>query len=65
MLILGMALACATARAMQALLAGISPADPPTFLVAAVLCLLMTMGGSLAPSLRALGVDPIAALRSE
>lgn len=63
--ILGMALAYAGARAMQALLAGVPPADPATFLVAAVLCLLMTIGGSLAPSLRALRVDPIAALRSE
>ena len=44
--------------------AGIPPADPATFLVAAVLCLLTTIGGSLAPSLRALRVDAIAALRS-
>jgi len=53
-----------TRPAASALLAGIPPADPATFLVAAVLCLLVTIGGSLAPSLRALGVDPIAALRS-
>jgi predicted permease len=62
---LGMALAYVAGRAMQALLAGIPPADPVTFLIAVVLCLLMTIAGSLVPSLRALRVDPIAAIRAE
>jgi predicted permease len=62
---LGMALAYVAGRAMQALLAGVPAADPPTFLVAAGLCLLMTVAGSLAPSLRALRVDPIVAIRAE
>jgi predicted permease len=62
---LGMALAYVAGRAMQALLAGIPPADPATFLIAALLCLLMTIAGSLVPSLRALRVDPIAAIRAE
>jgi predicted permease len=63
--VLGMALAYVAGRAMQALLAGVTPADPATFLTAAALCLLMTVAGSLAPSLRALRVDPIAAIRAE
>jgi predicted permease len=63
--VLGIALAYAAGRAMQALLAGIAPGDTPTFLVAAGLCFLMTLFGSLAPSLRALRVDAIAAIRAE
>jgi predicted permease len=63
--VLGVALAYAAARAMQALLAGIAPGDAATFLAAAGLCFLMTLAGSLAPSLRALRVDPITAIRAE
>ena len=43
-----------TRPAVSALLAGIPPADPATFLVAGVLCLLVTIAAGLAPSLRAL-----------
>jgi putative ABC transport system permease protein len=63
--VLGVALAYVAGRAMQALLAGLAPADAATFLAAAGLCFLMTLAGSLAPSLRALGVDAITAIRSE
>jgi predicted permease len=63
--VLGVALAYVAGRAMQALLAGIAPADAATFLVAAGLCFLMTLAGSLVPSLRALRVDAITAIRSE
>jgi len=63
--VLGVALAYVAGRAMQALLAGIAPADAATFLVAAGLCFLMTLVGSLVPSLRALRVDAITAIRSE
>jgi len=63
--VLGVALAYAAGRAMQALLAGIPPADAATFLAAAGLCFLMTLAGSLAPSLRALRVDAITAIRAE
>jgi putative ABC transport system permease protein len=64
-LVLGSALAFATARAMQALLAGISPTDVVTFAGAVTLSLLMTVGGSLLPALRAVRVDPITVIRSE
>ncbi len=63
--VLGIALAYAAARAMQSILAGITPGDAATFLAAAGLCFLMTLAGSLAPALRALRVDPIAAIRAE
>jgi predicted permease len=62
---LGMALAYAAGRAMQALLFGIAPGDLATFACAAGVCLLMTIAGSLVPSLRALRVDPIVAIRAE
>jgi putative ABC transport system permease protein len=61
----GVALAYAAGRAMQALLAGVKPGDPVTFLTAAALCVLMTLLGSLLPAVRAVRVDPIAAIRSE
>jgi predicted permease len=63
--VLGVALAYAAGRAMQSILAGITPGDAATFLAAAGLCFLMTLAGSLAPALRALRVDPITAIRAE
>jgi ABC-type antimicrobial peptide transport system permease subunit len=64
-IVIGAALAVGAGRALQALLAGVSPADSGTFMVVIALCLVMTMAGSFIPALRALGVDPIDALRSE
>jgi len=61
----GIALAYAAGRSMQALLAGVPPADVPTFVGAAALAIVMTLAGSLLPTLRALRVDPIRALRTE
>jgi predicted permease len=62
---LGLALAYAAGRAMQALLAGVSPSDAPTFAVAAILALLMTAAGSLLPARRAVRVNPVNAIRAE
>jgi ABC-type antimicrobial peptide transport system permease subunit len=64
-LVLGLALAYATGRGLSALLAGVGPGDAPTFLVAVGLCALMTLGGILVPAVRALHVDPNAAMRTE
>jgi ABC-type antimicrobial peptide transport system permease subunit len=50
---------------MQSLLAGIGPGDALTFAAAAGLCFAMTLAGSLVPSLRALRVDPVTAIRAE
>jgi ABC-type lipoprotein release transport system permease subunit len=43
----------------------VTPADPPTVLVVCVLAVVMTIVGSLMPTLRALRVDPITAIRTE
>jgi predicted permease len=61
----GAILAYAAGRALQALLAGLQPGDALTFASALGLCLLMTLLGSLLPALRAVRIDPIAAIRSE
>ena len=61
----GVALAYVVGRSMEALLAGVKPADAPTLLTAVALSALMTVVGSVMPTLRALRVDPITALRAE
>jgi predicted permease len=50
---------------MRALLAGVDPADVPTFTAAIALCALMTLTGSLFPALRAIHIDPVSAIRVE
>jgi predicted permease len=64
-LVLGLGLAYATGRALQALLAGVGPGDALTFVAAVGLCALMTVAGSLLPALRAVRVDPVAIMRTE
>jgi predicted permease len=64
-LVLGLGLAYATGRGLEALLAGVGPGDGLTFLVAVGLSAVMTLAGSLLPALRALRVDPIAVMRTE
>lgn len=61
----GMVLAYAAGRAMEGLLAGVQPGDALTFASAIALCVLMTVLGSLLPAMRAVRIDPIAAIRSE
>ncbi len=62
---LGVGLAYGAGRALEALLAGVSPRDAPTFLTAVGLALVMTIVGSLLPALRAVRVDPLTAIRVE
>ncbi len=62
---LGTAAAYAAARTMQSLLAGVQPDDPRTFLATVAVVIAMTLAGSLAPAIRAVLVDPIAAIRAE
>ncbi len=52
-------------NSMRALLAGVDPADIPTFTAAVALCALMTLTGSLVPALRAIHIDPVSAIRVE
>jgi len=64
-LILGVALAYAAGRSMQAILVGVSPADATAFGGAVVLVLAVTVAGTLVPALRAVRVDPLEAIRTE
>jgi predicted permease len=61
----GMFIAYAAGRGMQTLLAGVQPADAVTFISAGALCLVMTLVGSLVPTLRAARVDPATAFRAD
>ena len=63
--VLGLGAAYAAGRSMEALLAGVEPADPATFAAAVALALTMTISGSLLPALRAARVDPTVALRAD
>jgi predicted permease len=57
--------AYAAGRQLQALLAGVNPGDPATFLGAIGLCAVMTMAGSLLPAARAIRLDAAKAIRTE
>ena len=63
-IVIGAALAVAAGRTLQALLAGVSPADGTTFGVAIALCLVMTLAGSLIPALRALRINPAETMKT-
>jgi hypothetical protein len=62
---LGAAIAYAGGRYMESMLAGVSPADAATFTGAILLALVMTLIGSIVPSVRAMRVDPLIAIRVE
>ncbi len=62
---LGTALGYASGRGLQALLAGVRPEDPLSFLSAIALCFVMTLAGSLLPAFRAVRIDPTTAIRAE
>lgn len=62
---LGLALAYVAGRAMQSLLAGVSPADSVAYGTAVALVLCVTLAGTLLPALRAMRIDPITAIRTE
>jgi ABC-type antimicrobial peptide transport system permease subunit len=64
-LLVGVGLAYAAARSMDALLAGVAPNDPATFGAAAALVAVMLLVGTLLPTIRALRIDPISAIRTE
>jgi ABC-type antimicrobial peptide transport system permease subunit len=58
-------IAYGAARAMQALLFGLTPADPVTFAAGLLVVVLVTMAGALAPAYRAVRIDPLLAMRAE
>jgi ABC-type antimicrobial peptide transport system permease subunit len=61
----GVAIAYAAGRAMQSVLAGVTPGDPVTFGVTVLLCGVTAVAGCLRPARRAASVDPMLAMRSE
>ncbi len=61
----GVALAYAAGRGLRALLAGIAPGDPATFAMSVLLIVLVALAGTLLPTLRALHVDAMRAIRTE
>ena len=63
--ILGAGLGYGAGRAMQSLLAGLDPGDAVTFATAMMLAVMMTLAGSLMPTVRAVRVDPAVAVRAE
>ena len=63
--LVGLPLAYAAGQSMSALLAGLDPADAPTFAVVAALVAAMTVAGSLVPALRAIRVNPTSVMRTE
>lgn len=63
--VLGIIGALLSTRLMQSLLFGVSPFDPATLGIAAVLILALAVGASLAPARKAASIDPMRALREE
>jgi putative ABC transport system permease protein len=61
----GLLIAYAAGRSMQSLLAGVQPNDAVTFIAAGSLCVIMTLIGSLLPTMRAVRVDPATAFRAD
>ena len=64
-LILGTMMGAATGRGLAGLLYGVSPYDPLTLVVAAVVVFLAALAASVVPARRAGRLDPMIALRAE
>jgi ABC-type antimicrobial peptide transport system permease subunit len=62
---IGVAASALLVRSLATLLFGVPPLDPLTFVVAPLALASIAMLACLAPALRALRADPVAALRSE
>ena len=61
----GLIAAYAAARGMRALLFGIPPGDPITLIAGAIVVMVVTFAGSLAPAVRAVRVSPLEAIRAD
>jgi putative ABC transport system permease protein len=61
----GLTLAFALTRFLSSMLYGVSAADPITFAAIALLLAVVALMASFLPARRAMGVDPITALRHE
>jgi len=63
--LIGILLAAAAGRLMQALLAGIAPDDPVAFVIASALVFVATLTGCLVPAFRASRIDPATVMRTD
>jgi putative ABC transport system permease protein len=61
----GLAVSVALARLVSSFLYGVPPLDPVTFLLAPVVLLAVALGAAAIPTLRALRINPVEALRTE
>jgi predicted permease len=64
-LVLGLSGATVVARLMSSLLFGLSPADPVTFAIVPATLAIIVFIATFIPALRAVRLDPVAALRSD
>ena len=64
-LVIGLVCAVVVAKLMAGLLYGLSPSDPLTFALAPIALALVVLIATYLPARRAVGLDPIAALRSD
>ena len=64
-LVVGLAAALGLTRVLRNVLIGVSPADPVSFALAAMVLSITAVCGTLLPALRAMRVDPLVALRAE
>jgi len=64
-MVVGAVLAAGTAAAVRSMLLGMSPLDPVSFLFAGGLLLVVVLGAGLGPALRASGIQPVRALKSQ
>ena len=63
--IIGIAIAAGTSRALASMLYGVSPADPWTFAAVALLVAVIAILASYVPARRAIRIDPVVALRAD
>ena len=63
--VIGVAASVALVRSLSTLLFGVPPLDPLTFIAAPAVLILVALLACLAPAVRALRADPVAALRAE